>query len=258
MYEFSNKFNKNAKAFTLIELLVVIAIIAILSSIIFPVFSSAREKARATQCMSNMVQLGMAASLYTDDNDERLPGATEGATGTGLSGGWVYYATYSAAGTAASPTKFDVTLGSIYSYVKVKQLYKCPDDSVAGEVSGLSYAISSCTQSPELVTGIGQTTGDALGQFQSPSSVALFVEESVNKDMVSSTNDGYYSATVDSLTTRHNNGLNIAFVDGHAKRYGITSGQLNPAAKENILNGGDQNLNCLPHASDAVVGVNSP
>jgi prepilin-type N-terminal cleavage/methylation domain-containing protein len=44
---------KVKKAFTLIELLVVIAIIAILAAILFPVFASAREKARQTACISN-------------------------------------------------------------------------------------------------------------------------------------------------------------------------------------------------------------
>jgi prepilin-type N-terminal cleavage/methylation domain-containing protein/prepilin-type processing-associated H-X9-DG protein len=59
--------------FTLIELLVVIAIIAILAAILFPVFASARESARATSCLSNMNQIGKAAMMYTQDYDELLP-----------------------------------------------------------------------------------------------------------------------------------------------------------------------------------------
>jgi len=59
--------------FTLIELLVVIAIIAILASILFPVFSRAREKARGAQCASNLKSLGMAVLQYSSDYDEQFP-----------------------------------------------------------------------------------------------------------------------------------------------------------------------------------------
>src|SRR6266699_383275 len=60
-------------AFTLIELLVVIAVIAILAAILFPVFAQVREKARQATCLSNMKQLGLAQSMYTQDYDETFP-----------------------------------------------------------------------------------------------------------------------------------------------------------------------------------------
>jgi type II secretory pathway pseudopilin PulG len=57
----------------LIELLVVIAIIAILAAILFPVFSRVREQARATNCRSNVYQLGRGVLMYAQDYDEQIP-----------------------------------------------------------------------------------------------------------------------------------------------------------------------------------------
>jgi len=61
------------RGFTLIELLVVIAIIAILAAILFPVFATAREKARQASCLSNTKQLGTAVMMYNQDYDELMP-----------------------------------------------------------------------------------------------------------------------------------------------------------------------------------------
>ena len=61
------------RGFTLIELLVVIAIIAILASILFPVFAQAREAARKTSCTSNLKQTGLAVMMYAQDYEETLP-----------------------------------------------------------------------------------------------------------------------------------------------------------------------------------------
>ncbi|CAA6676279.1 MULTISPECIES: prepilin-type N-terminal cleavage/methylation domain-containing protein [unclassified Lentimonas] len=59
--------------FTLIELLTVIAVIAILAAILIPSISKVREKAQATQSLSNLRQLGVATQIYVADNKGMLP-----------------------------------------------------------------------------------------------------------------------------------------------------------------------------------------
>jgi prepilin-type N-terminal cleavage/methylation domain-containing protein len=74
------------RAFTLVELLVVVAIIALLSAIILPGLSRAREYAYFSRCKSNLKQIGIGFLLYAGNNRGCMPEIETRCPGPGRGG----------------------------------------------------------------------------------------------------------------------------------------------------------------------------
>ncbi|MDR3709835.1 MAG: DUF1559 domain-containing protein [Capsulimonadaceae bacterium] len=140
------------QGFTLIELLVVIAIIAILAAILFPVFATAREKARQSSCASNEKQLGLAFNQYTQDYDEMVPLGSRYNSGNAAYGqGWA---------------------GQLYPYVKSFALFTCPDDQTTGSFVSVSYAYNINLARPVSLAGVGA----AISSFAAPAKTVCLYE----------------------------------------------------------------------------------
>ena len=193
--------------FTLIELLVVIAIIAILASILFPVFSRARAKARQTSCSSNMRQLAMAHTMYSEDNDEML----------------VYTIYVASVVYPNGSTGSRVTWGHLlFPYVRGIGVYSCPDNQRKWDGGMDPFGGISINPMATYMQGCPPPWPSSLGNFEEPSATLLLVDTGTGS--LAGDPDWFvtlwYTHEVTgfaSVAPRHNGRCNLAFLDGHAK-----------------------------------------
>jgi prepilin-type N-terminal cleavage/methylation domain-containing protein/prepilin-type processing-associated H-X9-DG protein len=192
------------KGFTLIELLVVIAIIAILAAILFPVFARARENARRSSCQQNIRQIGLAIKQYLSDYDESFPQVSVLANGSDTTltpWGWA---------DACQP------------YVRNTQLFQCPSDSAQPGPAAFTGSDANYTdyfynsnlagQNESALQYIASTVmlGDGL-----PGNATRAADGNGGNDIAIIEEAG--GSTTVGAATRHLDGANYAFADGHVK-----------------------------------------
>jgi prepilin-type N-terminal cleavage/methylation domain-containing protein len=127
----SFKTNQPVRGFTLIELLVVIAIIGILSALLLPVLSKAKNRASQVTDLNNLKELTTAINLYCSDHDDIIPWPNWDG-GNYDRQGWLYKLDMF----SAPPAAFKVETGLFWTVLHNPKLYLCPMDNPASPLFG--------------------------------------------------------------------------------------------------------------------------
>ena len=204
-----------AAAFTLIELLVVIAIIAILAAILFPVFAQAREKARQTACLSNIRQIGTALQMYAQDYDETLcMGFSTYREGSQtIARDWtVDLAPYIKSGNPATESRVLSGILRRDLYTGSQPFFQCPSKAPSRDIRGFRRGFA---YNKWLAKDPPNQAPITLAAIVAPADHLAFGEVFGEVDRLVPFRAPFDSRFVPEA--RHSGGLNIAFVDGHAK-----------------------------------------
>ncbi len=229
------------RGFTLIELLVVIAIIAILAAILFPVFAKARAKARQASGASNQKQIALAFLQYIQDYDEKFPPIM----GAGTFGGQVRGQHWGVEYTDANGVVVPSLIGP---YVKSRDLFNDPsgprgnancdymmNDLLAtrsqAALAGVANTVLTCDSSGSnpvsAATGLPATNGTVTGLTAGTGGlVTLNVGHAVGAPSAAAIPGNFTTTALRDQAkfedvTRHSEGGNFAFADGHVKWFKV-------------------------------------